>query len=188
MDFFATLCEQAATGGLPFLVIGGNAVIAYGYQRQTLDIDLFVREKDRRAWDSLILPLGYWPRHIHAVFHMYHPTRAGLPPVDLMLVDDTTFAKFSADAAPSTLEKTPVLIPSLPHLIALKLHALKFGGEHRHARDQLDVAELVRLNKVDLAADNYREIFQRYATERIRADLARLFERPEPPGPGRTDP
>ena len=49
----ATIAARAAAEGLPFLAIGGNAVIAYGYPRMTRDLDLLAREDDRRARDTL---------------------------------------------------------------------------------------------------------------------------------------
>src|SRR2546430_521152 len=98
MHFIATLAGRAAEAELPFLLIGGNAVIAYGYPRHTQDIDLLIRDTDRRAWDALIVPLGFRQYHIHRSFHMYSPTSAGRPPVDFMLVDVGTFEKLSAGA------------------------------------------------------------------------------------------
>ena len=56
-------------------------------------------------------------------------------PVDLMLVDDATFGKLSADAAEIVLAEMPVRIPSLRHLIAMKL----LRGS---AADKADIAYL----------------------------------------------
>jgi hypothetical protein len=62
VKLLATIAERAAAANLPFLVIGGNALIAYGYPRMTRDIGLLVREKDRPAWDNLLTSLGYASR------------------------------------------------------------------------------------------------------------------------------
>ncbi|MEI9898570.1 MAG: hypothetical protein WDN28_33120 [Chthoniobacter sp.] len=134
MKILATIVERAAAANLPFLVIGGNAVIAYGYPRMTRDIDLLVREADRRAWDELMLDLGYLQHQVMRAFHMYNPRQRGEPPVDLMLVDESTFAKLSAGRGTSILDETEVFLPKLSHLLALKLHALRQGGEHRFDR------------------------------------------------------
>ena len=69
----ALIAEKAALAGLEFLIIGGNAVIAYGYPRMTADVDLVVREADRRKWDELITALGYRPHHLQRIFHMDNP-------------------------------------------------------------------------------------------------------------------
>jgi len=172
VKILATIAERAAAEGLPFLVIGGNAVIVYGYGRKTMDLDLLVREDDRRAWDTLITSLGYKPHQIARVFHMYNPIGGALPPVDLMLVDSGTFSKLSAAPHSGVLENQPVLVPSLPHLLALKLHALRHGHPDRQIRDFGDVVELVRLNKVNLASAEYQEILNRYADDTTRRKLA----------------
>jgi len=169
----ATIVERAAAANLPFLVIGGNAVIAYGYPRMTRDIDLLVREGDRRAWDELMLGLGYLPYQIMRAFHMYNPQRRGDPPVDLMLVDESTFAKFIAGRGVSTLDETEVFLPKLSHLLALKLHALREGGAHRFDRDMSDVVTLIRVNGVALADPEYADILDRYATPAVRAEILR---------------
>lgn len=183
MRIVATIAEQAALKGLPFLVIGGNAVIAYGFQRQTVDVDLMVRDTDRRAWDELIVALGYRAHQIQRVFHMYNPTARDRPAVDLMLVDAQTFSKITEDTTSTTMDGAQVRIPALRNLIALKLHALRHGGEHRRARDLLDVIELVQINRVDLASDEYANILQRYASSALVAEIQGLLAGPRSSGP-----
>ncbi len=174
----ATIAEKAALAGLPFLIIGGNAVIAYGYPRQTVDVDFLVRDSDRKKWDELILALGYRAHQIHPVFHMYNPISQENPAVDLMLVNEGTFTKLSVQTTDTLLGGVTVKIPSLRNLIALKLHALRHGGEHRHTRDFLDVVELAQLNQVDLAAPEYVEILERHATPAIVAEIKARYSGP----------
>ena len=148
----------------------------------TFDVDLLVRETDRQKWDELIVPLGYRQHHIQRVFHMYNPTSRELPPLDLMLVDERTFDKLAADASEVTLAGAPVRLPSIKHLIALKLHALRAGLAHRRERDLGDVLQLVQLNELDLASPEYSEILQRYATPALVAEIKRRLAGPESAG------
>lgn len=178
----AAIAEKAAHAGLPFIVIGGNAVIAYGYPRTTVDVDLLVKDTDRRKWDELIIPLGYRQHHIHRVFHMYNPIPDGMPAVDFMLVNEHTFSKLSENTRETELGGATVRIPSLRNLIALKLHALRYGGEHRHTRDLLDIVELSQLNQVDLESPEYVEILVRYATPAIVAEIKLRFAGSGPSG------
>ena len=184
MRIFANLVEKAALSGLPFLIIGGNAVIAYGYPRRTIDVDLLVREVDRRAWDALLLSLGFRQHQIARSFHMYNPTESGCPPVDLMLVNESTFKKLSEGAMEVEFEGALAHMPSLVHLIALKLHALRSGAEHRYPRDLSDVATLIQINKVDLASADYAEILERYATPTIVAEIRSLLAGSRPSSAG----
>lgn len=182
MQFIATLARCAEVANLPFLLIGGNAVIAYGYPRSTVDIDFLVRESDRRAWDELLVGLGYRVHQIQRAFHMYNHADRTHPPVDLMLVDAATFTKLSTDSTSVAFAELSVQIPALPHLIALKLHAIRQAGEHRLERDWGDVASLIQINKVNLAAPPYPEIVGRYANAAARERLDRLTLGSEPPG------
>ncbi len=185
MSILGDIAQRATETNLPFMLIGGNAVVAHGYPRQTQDVDVLVRESDRRAWDTLMTTLGYRAHHITRAFHMYSPPQPPFPPVDFMLVDAHTFDRLQSGGQKVTIEAVEVLVPSLPHLIALKLHALRHGGEHRRSVDLGDIAELVRLNQVDLAREPYPEILERYGTTDIKRDLAVLLGRS---GPGAAGP
>lgn len=179
----ALIAEKAALAGLEFLVIGGNAVIAYGYPRMTADVDLLVRETDRRKWDELVTALAYRPHHLQRTFRMYNPIGADRTGVDLMLVNEVTFTKLLDQTTETKLGGVTVRFPSLRNLIALKLHALRYGDEHRYSRDFVDVIELLQCNQVDLAAPDYMEILQRYATPAIADEIRTRYAGPRPPGP-----
>ena len=107
---------------------------------------------------------------------MYNPKVSGQRPVDLMLVDDSTFGKISGGSVEANLEGVTIRIPSLAHLIAMKLHALRSGAQHRRSRDLSDVATLIQLRGVDLASPEYAEIVTRYATPEILAAIRVLLD------------
>src|SRR5580765_7442002 len=115
---------------LAFLIIGGHAVIAHGYPRNTVDLDFLVRKADRIAWLEELVKLGYVARHEHDNFIQFGSTR-GLIDVDLMLVNDATFNAMQAAAKPTDFGGISAKVPSLEHLIALKLHVLKQDLRHR---------------------------------------------------------
>jgi predicted nucleotidyltransferase len=184
VSFFADLCQRAAAANLPFLLIGGHAVIAYGYARQTVDLDLMVRVNERRQWDELITASGYRLHQVTRAFHMYNPIDRSLPPLDLMMVDAGTFEKLSRGATDQRVQGSTVRVPALAHLIALKLHALRSGAEHRYEKDMGDVVILVQVNQVDLASPEYVGILDRYATAAIRTELLRRVARPGLGSPG----
>jgi hypothetical protein len=55
-------------------------------------------------------------------------------------------------------------IPSLEHLFALKLHAIRFGGERRKMKDYIDMTYLIEVNKVDVKSEWFRNICLKYGT------------------------
>ncbi|MGH8093146.1 MAG: hypothetical protein ACREIF_06710 [Chthoniobacterales bacterium] len=58
-----SILRGAAERGLPSLLSGANAVIAFGYIRNTVDLDLLLPEHDRSRWLDLLGALG------HRLFH-----------------------------------------------------------------------------------------------------------------------
>jgi predicted nucleotidyltransferase len=182
VSVFATFVTKAGEAGLPFLVIGGNAVIAYGYPRQTVDFDFFVSSRDRYAWDKLVREMGYFPRQITMVFHLYKRDEVGFVPIDLMFVDHPTFQKFEAAAQRVTMQGISVRIPALMHLLALKLHAERSGGERRAGRDLNDVLHLMQLNHIKLDSPEFQDILNRYGNDSIHQQLAVLLRSGSGPG------
>jgi hypothetical protein len=176
---FARLVSEATAAGLPYLLIGGNAVVGHGYQRMTRDIDLLIHDRNRQQWDALIMSLGYQRHDTRDAFHMYNAVARGDPPLDLMLVDASTFAKLSTDPAYCFFDGVKTPIPRLSHLLALKLHALKHYIPHRYERDLGDVVELIRINRVNLADPEFAGIFERYAIDSVRREIERRLARPE---------
>lgn len=157
----------AATGGLDFLVCGGHAVNAYQVIRKTGDLDLVVRERDVAAWRSRIEALGYAVFHEDGAFLQLSPPTATGWPIDLLVVDDGTFDAMRHAARPFTFGAVTCLIPSVEHLIAMKLHALRFSGESRMRKDGIDIVELAEANGIDLLGNHFRSLCERFADARV---------------------
>jgi hypothetical protein len=156
-----------ATRGLDVLVCGGHAVNAYQVIRKTGDLDLVVRERDVPEWRALLVGLGYGVFHEDAAFlQLSPPTTTGWP-IDLVVVDDDTFEGMKRAARSFTFGGVSCLIPSVEHLIAMKLHALRFGGETRMRKDGVDVVELAEANGIDLLGDAFRSLCDRFADARV---------------------
>lgn len=85
-------------------------------------------------------------------------------------------------------------VPSLSHLIALKLHALKNNPEVRERWDLRDILELIKVNRVNVETDAFQDLCLEYGTE---GDLPQnqgvckqmeklnfpVFKEPPPPPP-----
>src|SRR5258706_9005646 len=79
---------------LEFLVIGGLAVIAYGYARDTVDLDYLVRRSKRVDWIEVLAKYGYTVYHEQENFAQF--VCEGSIDVDLMFVNEQTFEKLWA--------------------------------------------------------------------------------------------
>lgn len=167
MSQLTAIRNAAADHGLEFLLIGGNAVIAYGVERETADVDFMVRREQLTGWQDLLLGLGYRVLHDGGAFLQFVPPATSVWPVDLMVVNEQTFGKLSASSRPLVLWGQEWRIPSPAHLVALKLHALKHGGKHRNLRDFLDVTGIVQQQRLDLNGPEMREMFERYGSPEL---------------------
>jgi hypothetical protein len=161
------VARLAASRGLDFVVCGGHAVNAYQVIRKTGDLDLVVRERDVSQWRMDLVALGYAVFHEDTAFlQLSPPTTTGWP-IDLLVVDDVTFDAIKHAARSFTFGATVCHIPSVEHLIAMKLHALRFSGESRMRKDGIDIVELAEANGIDLLGDAFRALCNRFADARV---------------------
>jgi hypothetical protein len=134
--------------GLPYVVIGGFAVIANGYVRPTADVDLLL-ESDRDL-DPLLLrfleEIGAHRSegpitasvlqtaetlHVASRFGPVHLLRGGEPPLD--------FSTVAKEAIKLSYDDQPALVASLVSLVA-------FMRLTDRPRDRLDLSELERIH------------------------------------------
>jgi hypothetical protein len=167
MSIFDQLSRAAEERGLRFLVIGGHAVIAHGYARTTFDLDLLVEHAHRAAWEELLASLGYRVDARHETFLQFNAPAPQHWPVDLMLVSAATFAGMWGEAGQARVGSVTVRIPSLRHLLALKLHVLKQDLGHRTVKDLNDVIQLIEANGLDTQAEEFRQLCLRYGNSSL---------------------
>ena len=89
-----------------------------------------------------------------------------------MLVQEATFQPMHRAAVEVDLFGALVLVPTLEHLLALKLHALKHSHLGRYLKDYLDAENLIRINHVDMRAENIRQLFLKYGTLELYEKLS----------------
>jgi predicted nucleotidyltransferase len=162
MELFKTLERESRSRSLEFIVIGGLAVNFYGYSRDTADLDLLICRTARADWVQLFSELGYVMRRDAETFIQFGPPKHAEWPVDLMVVREPTFAPMMTESREVEIYGAHLRMPSLEHLIALKLHALKYTHTHRFMKDFQDVEGLVMVNRLDLKAERIRQMFLKY--------------------------
>jgi hypothetical protein len=59
MQLLGAIVDEASNARLPFVVIGGTAVNAFGHARLTLDLDLLVPRRDIQGWEALLAKFGF---------------------------------------------------------------------------------------------------------------------------------
>lgn len=169
LELIERLTEEAAKRKLHFLLIGGHAVISLGHQRMTMDLDFLVLASNKSGWEELLGRYGYRCFSEGNAFAQFEG-EIGWPRIDLMLVDDATFAKLRADSVVTQGKRTP----SPQHMVALKLHASRSSDRdpQKAGQDWLDIRKLIELHGLDPSEETFASLIRRYggdeALERIR--------------------
>ncbi len=176
MTLLASIAQEAQKRKLEFLLAGGHAVIVHGYARNTFDLDFIIRRDDQAAWKEFVHSLGYRPHQEGPTFLQFNPSDAAFLPLDLMLVNDDTFAKLLADAVAAPSGSGGARVISLLHLIALKSHAIKHGHPGRVEKDVDDVIHLVQLNRLDISQPDLRAIVLKYGPPELYEKLQRVWK------------
>jgi len=165
MRLLDTLDRKAEEYGVQFIVIGGHAVNAYGERRQTGDLDILVREGDQKTWETLLTSMRYALFHCHKAFLQFSPPESEVWPIDAMLVDDRTFDGLLAESREVNFGgDRNVRVPSIEHLIALKLNVLKQVGKERELKDLADIVALVRIGGLNVKDEKFRLLCKKYGT------------------------
>lgn len=183
MKILDLISQAAREQGLECLLIGGHAVNATGDRRQTRDIDLVVCETERKRWEALLYNMEYKLFNDGGAFLQFSPPDLSQWPIDLMLVNERTFSGLRDGARAVNLGgQHDVLAPSIEHLIAMKLHAMKQGAPARRLRDLLDIITLVRQGRIDVGGGEFKQLCERYGSREIHAEIVKtLQEEGSPP-------
>ena len=161
MSLIGNISRKASERNLPFIIIGGHAVMAHGFVRTTSDWDLLVCKEQAGEWRAAVESLGYSLHFTGATFLQFQPPLGELAALDLMLVDQKIFQQMLAAANLHELEDVEIKVASLHHLFALKCHALK-NNSHRALKDIDDIVQLVRINELDLNEPVLKSILVKY--------------------------
>jgi predicted nucleotidyltransferase len=91
--------------------------------------------------------------------------------IDFMFVDGETLAKIIKDSQKTNIAGCEFMVPSLEHLIALKLHAVKYNPKLRLIKDIPDIINLIRINKMDAKNERFKELCLKYGTQELYQEI-----------------
>lgn len=154
--------------GIRYAVAGGHALVSWGHQRPTYDLDFAVDGTRSAGVIAYAESLGYETTYASEGFsNHYHPEKT-LGHVDfLYLYGHTAVALFDgAESRPVMGIELPVLNPE--HLIAMKVRAMK-TTPLRVLIDAPDIAFLLTLPGLDRG--RVREYFAEHGLLRIFDEL-----------------
>lgn len=176
MNIFEQLAEISRELNAQFLIIGGHAVNAYGYSRETKDLDILIRRALAQHWTGAMVARGYTIFNEAPNFVQLSPPSQALWPVDFMLVHDETFDKMFPVSKPIDYLPTKPRIPSVEHLLALKLHSLKHAHLGRFLRDYHDILGIIQCQKLDPRSEKIIDLFKKHANMDLYGKILRAVE------------
>lgn len=146
MDRSFERAAQVLTGAsVRFILGGGFAVNAHGYARGTEDIDLLVADADRETCRRSLAQAGFRSFRSTDVVDRYEPPPGARMVLDLLPIDDATFAILWAAAGERMVFGQSARVISFEHLLAMKMHAMKHDRLSRGLKDLLDIVSLARV-------------------------------------------
>ena len=166
-SIFHLISDLTKKEGVSCILIGGFAINYYRVTRQTADVDFLITKNDFDKIIAILEKAGYKKDLIQENFAQLKSTQLALLDVDFMFVDQDTLTKFLKESQEIEIAKQKFLVPSLDHLIALKLHSLKYNQKLRLTRDLPDIINLIRVNDVDFKNNNFKELCLKFGTDEI---------------------
>ena len=164
------LVNVLARSGVPFLIIGGHGLALHGVQRDTSDLDCMVVAGRREDLTAHLLHHGFEEIGRHQNFSRFRHRSLVYPLLDVMQVDQGTWLKVESGSLAGTLFGHSIKVPSVPHYIALKLHAIRQNPD-REDQDRSDICQLIKANPGSVTHAEIEALCERYAPEGFWAIL-----------------
>ncbi|MDE2027144.1 MAG: nucleotidyltransferase [Candidatus Omnitrophica bacterium] len=161
--------------GISCILIGGFAINYYKVTRQTADVDFLITKEGFNKIFKYLEEAGYKKNSLQENFVQLQNSHA-LMDVDFMFVDQKTIEKILSEGKKIKIVGQAFTVPSLYHLIALKLHSIKFNPKVRLTKDFPDIVNLIRINDVDFKERKFKELCFTYGTEEIYNRILEAFK------------
>ena len=164
---FNLIATEFGKAKVPFVLVGGFAVNHYKVSRATADVDLIMTEESYARALPLLEQNGYRETMRTSLFARLGARGVLLMDLDVLFVDQKTFDGIARESGKTEIEGKKIKIPSLSHLIALKLHSLRNNFVHREIPDLSDIVNLIKINQIDVKRDSFRELCLKYGTQEL---------------------
>lgn len=173
-NIFQLITDIAKQAGIRYVLIGGFAVNFYKVARQTADVDFLTTEDDFEKILGMLQEEGFKVEFRNKVFAGLSPAKGYMMDLDFMFVEVGTLDKIIEEGKVASIGKQKFTVPSVRHLIALKLHAMKHNPKRQY-KDLLDIIELIKVNKVNATGSDFKELCLKYGTEELYNKILGVF-------------
>ena len=153
--------------GVPCVLIGGFAVNYYRVTRSTADIDFLVTKEGLAKIAGQLERAGYAKARTDENFAQFESDQVSLIDIDFVFVDQETLEKIIKEGQRMIIAGQVFMVPSILHLIALKLHAVKGDPKNRLLKDFPDIVRLIKTNGIDHKDPEFRSLCLKYGSQDI---------------------
>lgn len=179
MDYakaFHLVTKASKKSSVPCILIGGFAVNFYKVTRGTRDVDFLITKSDFKKIEKVLIEAGYAENFATNVAVRMSNSNDAMD-IDFMIVDEVTRARILEEGQKTEIAGSELIIPSLNHLIALKLHAIKHGSKARLWKDLPDIIDLININKIDFESAVFKDICLKFGTEEIYKNILGVLKK-----------
>lgn len=170
---FHLISDIFRKAGIDVVLIGGFAVNHYKVTRQTIDIDFLCTREDYDKIKGLLEGEGYKAYRKEENFIQLENKGSGLMDIDFMFVDKDTLNKIEESGRKIEIAGQSFVIPSLFHLIALKLHSIK-NNSKREITDFPDIIRLIVSNSIDVNDYDFKNLCLKYGTSELYEKIKKI--------------
>ena len=164
---FHLLSDIFVKNNISCVLVGGFAVNYYKVSRQTADVDFLITKEGFEMILNLLEEKGFKKDYEQETFAKLLGNRLYMMDIDFMFVDKDTLDKVINGGKEIFIAGQKFIVPSLDHLIALKLHAIKYNPKIREYRDLPDVIQLIRINGLNVKDVEFKNLCFKYGTEEL---------------------
>lgn len=157
------------------LLIGGYAVNSHKVSRHTADIDFMVTREDYNRIKDELLKIGYSVINEQNVFAQL-TNSSGYRDLDFMFAESGTIKMLLENACVTTIGGQQFYVPSVNHLIALKLHSIRYNS-HREFVDFPDIINLIDVNGVNVTSAEFISLCKKFGTDELYDKIRAHFSK-----------
>ena len=169
----ATPFQVLADSGVPLLIIGGNAENAHGASGDTTELECAIAAASEAKLAHYVGLSGWNMVYRTQFFAKYRLHGTGNPEIKVMFLDPTTFERLLAGGFDFPFDGVPMRVPSLIHVIAMKLQNVK-NEPHLEVEELPKIHALLEANSGGWKSDELLEACNRFGPPEI---YDRLLER-----------
>ncbi|MSR76996.1 MAG: hypothetical protein EXS63_02045 [Candidatus Omnitrophica bacterium] len=165
-NIFKIITREFKKRKIRCVLIGGFAINQYRPARHTADIDFLVDEKDFSSIDSILKPYGFKNGPRTSIFARLEALQQQEMDLDFLFVDAEILKRIFDEGQFVRIGGERFVIPSIEHLIALKLHAVK-NNPARQLKDLFDILEMIEANRLNVRTEKFKKLCLNYGSREL---------------------